>query len=289
MQGISQSAAKSYAYLLGVFLGDGCVTGGVYVQGTIDKDFADAVCAAFRDLTEYRATVTYSEKPKPDRKCSPAWTIYCRDRQLASRFVDDTASKTKIPEYVATWDVELRKQFVIGLMDSEGFVAANHNSRGYDWQRTNRSYYMGYKSCDVWVPDLIRIMQGIGLRIGKVAQEHKLQQPHYKIPTRFHIKMQSWVDSGMRFNIARKQNRVDEWASVGAYERRALHPRGGPQRLCTIEGCGSKYLAKGLCGRHYAQQRRLSSETVRGTQSIAMSQSDPVPKGPELGRNDPTI
>jgi hypothetical protein len=256
------SAGKSFAYILGVYLGDGCVRAQdmAYTQSTIDRDFAEAVVRALSDLSDRPATITYKEKPKKDRNCSPHWAVYCLDRALAERLVADTDKKQKIPEYVFEWDREVQKQFVIGLMDSEGFVAANHRHLGYDWKATNRSFYMGYKSCDPWVPELIRLMLGIGLKLGKVAIEEP-RKPGYKIPRRFHIKMQSWIDSGCRFNIARKQTRVDEWGSVGPYERRAYHPRGGPQRLCSVGGCEENHLARGLCSHHYHRKRRLTPET----------------------------
>jgi len=220
---MGQSAGKSFAYILGVYLGDGCVNArGYYYQNTIDQDFAEAVKQAFDTIAACPARITYMEKPVKGRNCSPQWTVLCSDRPLLQRFVADTGGKARIPEYVLGWDRELRQQFVIGLMDSEGFVAANHRHRGYDWQATNRSFYMGYKSCDPWVPELIRVMESIGLRLGKVG--HEVNKPGRKPSMRFHVKMQSWIDSGCRFNIARKQARVDEWGSVGPYERRALHP-----------------------------------------------------------------
>jgi hypothetical protein len=254
-----QSAAKSYAYLLGVFLGDGCVSGNHYAQSTIDFDFAQAVEKAFGDIADRPAKITFQPKPKKDCNCRPAWTIYCGDPALAARLVEETREKTIIPAYVFDWDRELKKQFVIGLMDSEGFVARNHVHRGYNWTATNRSFYMGYKSCDLWVPDLMRIMESIGLKLGRAATERP-RKPGYKTPTRFHIKMQSWVDAGCRFNIARKQSRVDEWASIGPYERRALHPRGGPQRLCSVDGCGNKHWARGLCQRHYDHDKHAQAK-----------------------------
>lgn len=252
---IGQSAAKSYAYLLGVFLGDGCVsTQGTYSQPTIDKDFADTVERAFRVLTDKTVTISYSERPRKDRKCSPEWRIYCGDKELAKRFVDDTKAKQVIPEYVFGWDNELKKQFVIGLMDSEGFVGANHSDAARaGWNNTNRDFYMGYKSCDVWVPEFIKVLESVGIRLGKVSQEKPIK-PWHKIPTRFTIKMQSWIDSGCRFNIARKQNRVDEWASQPAYTTR-------PMKLCSESLCNRKHAASGLCMHHYDKKRRLSSET----------------------------
>jgi len=258
---MGRSADKSFAYILGVYLGDGCVGSdtGYYVQNTIDKDFAEAVVRAFANIADRPARITYQEKPRKDRNCSPQWTVACSDRVLCGRLVADTSKKQHIPWYVASWDRELRKQFVIGLMDSEGFVAANHQGRGYNWRQTNRSYYMGYKSCDPWVPELIRVMESIGLRLGKVGHE-KPRKPGYKVPMRFHIKMQSWIDSGCRFNLARKQDRVDDWGSCGPYERRAAFP--SKRRFCTNPGCEVPYYALGLCRRHYEQsKRRLISET----------------------------
>jgi hypothetical protein len=72
---------------------------------------------------------------------------------------------------------------------------------------------MGFKSCDAWVPDFIRILHSVGIATGKVGIERP-RRKGYKTPIRFAIKMQSWIDSGARFCIARKQQRVDEWAAT---------------------------------------------------------------------------
>lgn len=222
---IRLEADKSYAYLLGVYLGDGCVTGGRYSQNTIDSDFKDAVVKAANDISDSNVCVYYTEKPKKDSKCRPSWNLSFSDKELTDKLVFDTESKRKIPDYVFAWTDGMKKQFIIGLMDSEGFVAKNHNHSGYEWKATNRSFYMGYKSCDLWVDELIDLMHSIGLKTGKCGVEKNDKLPNRKPSKRFHVKMQSWVDAGMRFNIARKQSRVDEWASIGPYERRAKHPR----------------------------------------------------------------
>ena len=217
---IGQSADKSYAFLLGVYLGDGYVhESGAFTLTTIDLDFAEAVKAAFESLgvgakiSEPRQDVRFS-------KSRPYFNLHTQVHPLCQRFVEETARKQRIPEWVPVANSDLRKQFVIGVMDSEGFVAKVKTPGPH----TNRNYCMGYKSCDVWVPDLIKIMESVGLRVGKISQEVP-RKAHYKVPTRFNVKMQSWVDSGMRFNISRKQARVDEWASTPAYVNRSRHPR----------------------------------------------------------------
>lgn len=215
---IGQSAGKSYAYLLGVFLGDGCVTVNagypVFRLNTIDEDFALATKAALRDFTDRSVSIHKHEVKKSSK---PNYSLRCGDPEICAHLVEVTHSKRAIPDFVHEWDNGLKLAFIVGLMDSEGFVGANSNP-------TNRRFYMGFKSCDVWVPEFIRLLQSVGIRIGKVQTEEP-RKPGYKPPTRFTIKMQSWIDSGARFNIARKQDRVDQWAEAGPYERRATKPR----------------------------------------------------------------
>jgi hypothetical protein len=216
---IGQSAGKSYAYLLGVFLGDGCVTlsGGypTFRLNTIDADFALAVKAALADLTERPVWIGCHAVAKSTK---PNHSLRCGDPEICRLLVEDTKSKTDLPAFVFEWPHDHRLAFIAGLMDSEGFVAANKSNP------TNRRFYMGYKSCDPWVPEFIRLLQLTGMRIGKVATELP-RKTGYKTPMRFAIKMQSWIDAGGYFNIGRKQERVEEWASAGAYERRARYPR----------------------------------------------------------------
>jgi intein/homing endonuclease len=211
---IGLEAGKNFAYILGVFLGDGCVTvwrmAGktsrlVFRLNTIDEDFARAVKAALEELTSgYTVTIGQHSVSKSSK---PNWYLALGDRAICERLVSETEKKTVIPGYVFGWPRDLKLAFIAGLMDSEGFVAAGSKSQ------TGRHFYMGFKSCDVWVPDFIRLLNSVGIQIGKIGIE-KPRKPGYKTPTRFTIKMQSWIDSGARFNIARKQERVDEWAAT---------------------------------------------------------------------------
>ncbi|MDD9727237.1 hypothetical protein PVV74_17385 [Roseovarius sp. SK2] len=224
---IGQSAGKSYAYLLGVFLGDGCVTmqptknsGSVSVYpvfrlNTIDEDFALSTKRALSKFTDRPISIHKHEVSKSSK---PNYSLRCGDPEICENLKSVTHQKKVIPDFVHDWSKGEKLAFIAGIMDSEGFVAANNSNP------TNRRYYMGYKSCDVWVPEFIRVLESVGIKIGKVSHE-KPRKAHYKSPTRFSIKMQSWIDSGARFNIARKQNRVDEWAAIGPYERRATNPR----------------------------------------------------------------
>lgn len=213
---IGQSAAKDFAYILGVYLGDGCVVGGrQFKLNTIDRDFADACVDSLYRLTGKTAKV-YTYPVKKSDKLNHQ--VYVTDEEFCQKLVNDTQDKKLWPQYVTTWDKPTKIAFIVGLMDSEGFVAENKTNP------TNRRFYMGFKSTDAWVHMLVRLMESVGIRTGKISTE-KPMKPGYRIPVRFHIKMQSWIDSGARFNIARKQRRVDAWAEFGPYEKRAKNPR----------------------------------------------------------------
>jgi hypothetical protein len=205
-------ASKSFAYVLGVYLGDGAVTLWrmaskadrlVFRLNTIDEDFAKATRAALADLSDYKVSLFCHPVPKSR---NPNWALALGDRALCERLIADTKRKSIIPPYVFDWPPETKLAFIVGLMDSEGFVAGNSNHKG-------RRFYMGFKSCDVWVPEFVQILNSLDILVGKIGIEKPLK-PGYKTPIRFAIKMQSWVDSGARFNIARKQKRVDERAAT---------------------------------------------------------------------------
>ncbi len=209
---IGQEAGKSFAYILGVYLGDGAVTKWsqagksdrlIFRLNTIDEDFVGATKAALQDLSKYKVSVSCHAVKKSSK---PNWALALGDRALCERLVTETERKRIIPEYVFGWPRDIKLAFIAGLMDSEGFVGANKN-------HTGRRFYMGFKSCDLWVRDFVRILNSVGIEIGKIGIEKPLK-PGYKTPMRFTIKMQSWIDSGARFNITRKQSRVDAWGET---------------------------------------------------------------------------
>lgn len=217
---IGREAGKSYAYVLGVYLGDGCVTkyNGrmAFRLNTIDQDFALATMEALKDVTSVPTRIWKHEVKKSSK---PNFALCCADPLLCEMLRKDTQYKTQLPSWLlCPPHGEALKAFITGLMDSEGYVAEKTHCK------TGRAYYMGFKSCDTWIPGFIGLLQSAGLKIGKIQTE-KPYKPHYKRPTRFHIKMQSWVNSGMRFNIKRKQQRVDKWADTVPYSERSRFPR----------------------------------------------------------------
>lgn len=206
---IRQSADKSYAYLLGVYLGDGCVRQNhgkkQFAMNTIDLDFATATKEAF-EMCGYTSNIHGPMKDKRFSKSAVFYTVNSSSQEMCYAFISETDSKQKLPSWIFEASKANRIAFIAGIMDSEGFVAEQKSRTA----KGNQCFYMGYKSCDVWVSDFIRLLETTGVRIGKIGVEQP-RKAGYKTPTRFTIKMQSWIDSGCYFNIQRKQSRVNEW------------------------------------------------------------------------------
>lgn len=212
-----QSDGKSFAYLIGVYLGDGCVT---TINGkdrfrlnTIDKDFADATASAIETLTGKSYAVCGPYMDKRFSKSRPQYQIACYDASLCARLKAETNGKLMMPAWIFDAEHDVRLAFIAGLFDSEGFVSYNPQN----W--TNRRFFMGFKSCDVWVPEFVKLLESTGIRIGKLMTEEP-RKAHYKRPWSFRVKMQSWIDAGAYFNCSRKQSRVEEWSSLPAYAMR---------------------------------------------------------------------
>lgn len=205
MHEIGQSAGKTWAYLLGVYLGDGCVTVAngypVFRLNTVDIDFAEATRKALsaftsRPISLHTHAVSKSSKPNH--------SIRCGDPLICEALKAETDSKAKLPDWIFTAERDLKLAFIAGLMDSEGYVCVKQG-RGQS--------FMGFKSTDLWFHDFLRLMQSVGIVHGKIGVEQP-RKPGYRVPRRVTIKMRSWIDAGAYFRIARKQSRVEEWDAM---------------------------------------------------------------------------
>ena len=118
---IGQSAGKSYAYLLGVFLGDGCVTAPqgylTFRLNTIDEDFAEATKLALSEFTDRPISI---HKHAVSKSSKPNYSLRCGDPEIAKHLVEVTDGKKKIPDAAKTWSRQDKLWFISGLMDSEG-------------------------------------------------------------------------------------------------------------------------------------------------------------------------
>lgn len=221
---IGQSAGKDYAYILGVYMGDGSIfktPDGVPKFGmtSIDLDFCDAVAAAIRSLGG-TAGINGPYRDKRFSKSRPYYMLYGFMSDTLRMIESDTQKKTQMPDTSNATDEE-KKAFIQGVLDSEGYVSEGVRKEAPE---SNKRYFMGVKFTGDWFFPFVKLMESVGLRLGVIGEETVKSG---KIARRVYIKLTSYADAGMRFNIARKQDKFDRWLEcVGLPQR--LHA-GQPQ------------------------------------------------------------
>lgn len=208
-----QSAGKDLAYLYGVYFGDGSITKRSekhfqFAFETIDKDFMQHVLDVLFLLLKKTPKVTQRNRGKNRND-----TYYISVSNIFFKeMYDSTYKKQIIPDWIKHGSLDIKKSFLQGCLDSDGWVSVHHNKKG------TKSYSMGYCKGAGYVFDIITMMKEVGLHIPPPkAKEQKSNKVCFYIV----INIQSWIKSGMIFSIARKNNRVEEYKEK----------YGNPQRL----------------------------------------------------------
>jgi len=199
---IRQSAGKEIylAYLVGVYLGDGCLTNqrGVmtFRLNTIDNDFAEKVRNTLGNLIGRNGSLCVHSVKKSSK---PNHSLSCPANEL-SWLKESTSSKEKIPSFIFGYSRKEQIEFISGILDSEGYVSISKHRPG--------CITIGLKATSDWMLELYKMFQRLGVKIGKVGNEIL---PSGKIAHRFNFNSRSFIENGLYFNIKRKQDRLNEY------------------------------------------------------------------------------
>lgn len=198
-----QSAGKDFIYLLGVYFGDGSITkrgpkSYQFAFETIDSDFMDKVLSCIKSLIGKTPTVSSRQ-----RGANRQPTLYfSTSNELFEYMYTITNNKKYIPDFILNGDIETKKTFLTGCLDSDGWVARHHQKNGL------KQFSMGYCKGANYINDIYKLLNDVGLQVGlPKAKQAKSGNLYYTIS----INMQSWIKVGMVFNIARKNARIDEY------------------------------------------------------------------------------
>lgn len=198
-----QSAGKDFIYLLGVYFGDGSITkrgpkSYQFAFETIDRDFMDKVLSCIKSLIGKTPTVGSRQ-----RGANRQPTLYfSTSNELFEYMYTITNNKKYIPDFILNGDIDTKKIFLIGCLDSDGWVSRHHHKNGL------KQFSMGYCKGANYINDIYKLLNDVGLQVGlPKAKQAKAGNLYYTI----NINMQSWIKVGMVFNIARKNARVEEY------------------------------------------------------------------------------
>lgn len=200
------------AYLLGSYLGDGHCHWNTddsrhsvyqFVMPSIDDDLLDKVkrsiiiCFPF---LEDRVRIVEDDKGKYKR-------LRCSSKDLCQFLRSRCDIKQRLPKFS---DPTLFKEFVSGLMDTDGWITEYHvKNSDYPGFR----YQMGFATTSPWYRSLRKQLRQSGVKVGSTQKiwKPKDKQVQWADCRRMYINITSFVTAGFYFSIMRKQSRLQNW------------------------------------------------------------------------------
>lgn len=211
----SENLNKELAYLLGVYLTDGSIS---YQESysfqlkAIDKDFVENSLNFYKKINpNCLATVFLQkgiERKWPEGRISKCQDQYCINVGFAKYgqfFKDQTGDKHHIPFIVWAAPLQIKKWFIAGIMDGDGWISKTIRENSKDYQ-----YRIGVGGVEEgWIHEFYRLLQEIGVQLCKA--EIDVRPPRKKPMVRFSIKTDSFAKHGLFFTVKRKQSRLREF------------------------------------------------------------------------------
>lgn len=200
------------AYLLGAFMGDGCVyydgKHHVFRLDSLDRDFVEKVATCCEQLTGCR----YRIKPYRKQKVE-LYKLWVCSKEIYDFLTEQTERKQELPKLVKeSKRREVKAAFVAGLMDSDGYISMG-TAQGR-WQR----FSMGFVSSGAWLQDFKSLLQSLGVKVGSSTLKRKYRSPREKNCYQVNINIRSFVESGLYFGCYRKQAKLERYKASVRYQ-----------------------------------------------------------------------
>lgn len=199
------------AYSVGFILGDGCFhhaselheNGKRYSRRSIQiaKQDRDAV-ERVRDEIDAVFGIKYSVFERKPIAGLPIYHLRAARNDVFDFFAINTYYKAHIPEFYFSASADIKRDFIAGLMDSDGYIM--HHQLNSQWQlgfaMTKREIVAGAAN----------IMRSLGVKVGKLGEYEKGQnRSMYGI----NPNIRSFIEAGCYFHAKRKSNRLKAYMS----------------------------------------------------------------------------
>lgn len=214
-----QSAEKNYAYILGLYFGDGSI------EKRSDNNYIFRLQAIDKDFVEHVAEILSQEIGKPivvkeeNRKTTANNKVYsCSVGNIYFKPIyGDTHKKQIVPEYVFSWNKEVQLKFLEGIMDSDGYMSMRTN--GSNWR-----FECGYRTTFLWALSIKKIFSLVGIETKKLIEVP--QKAPKKDIYGFRVNLKSLVSTDFHFNLQRKQSRLSKFKKLRMRDNsQRLHAR----------------------------------------------------------------
>lgn len=213
---ISRENAKQWdlAYAFGAFQGDGFLgysyagNGGWYTTGIGCMDleivlrFHDQICSVFgRDY----AINTYLTK-----NGTKMYVCRASCAEVCAMFGINTDFKKKVPDSIIQAPIQVVREYIAGLFDTDGTVAHCINNKETGGKRFQLK--LGLTEQRV-VESVATLLHKHGVKVGVIGQEKK---GSYRTIYRIQPSLRSFIDAGFYFRCKRKEKRVIEYLGIAS-------------------------------------------------------------------------
>lgn len=209
-----QSAGKTKAlcYIIGVYLGDGCVTYNTDTRksyprryftfkiNSIDLDFLEHVKECLSILLSNN-NIPINKVDSNRYSTGGIYNISVQDENLCQILVSLTNKKEFIPRLIFEETKDNQKEFLSGCMDSDGYIAVATKIL------SKSRFQLGIKKHKGWIDDLPFLLNILNIRLKK----REICAPNkegYEETIRLILDIDSWILSGSYFNISRKNKKI---------------------------------------------------------------------------------
>jgi hypothetical protein len=128
----------------------------------IDEEFAQRVQEAIGNLTgQLHNTIFVRETPAREY-----YKAYSGNQELCEWLQRVTCDKRIIPDVMVDAMPVLKKEFIAGLMDGDGWICVSEK----DSRATQ--FHLGYACTDPWIHDMVDMLNGLGVTTGKVIRQN---------------------------------------------------------------------------------------------------------------------
>ncbi len=202
-----EDVIRPLAYSIGAFLGDGSArfvpgygNGSWYVVevSTMDPEVPHRVA---EEVNRFFGT-----NYKPFKRVLSSGTDFYIFRSSRAAihhfFVNITSHRLRIPDELFSCDKDIMRDFIAGILDTDGSIAKSKIPSGYRYQlkfsNTEKPIVEGVAS----------ILQKLGVKVGKVGVE---QRGGYKTMYSIQPNIRSFFEAGCYFYVSRKLRRLSEY------------------------------------------------------------------------------
>lgn len=237
----SENLSKELAYLLGVYLTDGCISHysdkyaeyATFSLSVIDKDFVEFVLECMKKFNPSCKSIISIVQPKERHwsdgrisKCQKQYRTGIGFTKFSDFFENQTGKKHHIPLIIWDSSLQIKRWFIAGIMDGDGWISRTERK---NYKKHWKGKYGGFqyrigigKAKYGWIHEFEKLLQKMGV---KTLKKEIRMDKYRKIPmVRFGINIDSFVKNGLFFTIKRKQDRVKLLRNVQRLD--AADPKG---------------------------------------------------------------